>query len=130
MRGKGGRPKVEPRRYGPGERVGVMFACPSEDGRVGWSIAQAMANMMWNNADDRCPFVFEPHVVPGIRPIQYARNVIRDRFLSTKHEWLVMVDDDQVMPENWWHLLGVNGADVVSGTTYVWMGNDYKEGRI
>ena len=113
-----------------GQKVGVMFAVPSEDGRVHASIAFHIGRMMYNRDRPECPFRFDTHVVPGVRPIQFARNLIVDTFLASDAQWLIMVDDDQVVPENFWQLMTVSDADVVSGKTYCWVGNKYTAGRL
>jgi hypothetical protein len=71
-----------------------------------------------------CPFQFTIHTEVGKRPIDHARNCIVQTFLQNSDaDWLVMIDDDQVVPENFWQLCMVKDADVVSALTYVWVGN-------
>ena len=108
----------------------IMFAVPSESGRVNWSIAMAVGRMMYNSQAAGCPFQFDTHIIAGIRPIQYARNIIVEKFLESPCQWLIMVDDDQVVPENFWQMVTVGNADVVSGKTHCWVGNGYLPGRL
>lgn len=111
-------------------KIPIMFAVPSESGRVNWSIAMAIGRMMFNSQAAGCPFQFDTHIIAGIRPIQYARNIIVEKFLDSPCQWLIMVDDDQVVPENFWQLVTISDADVVSGKTNCWVGNGYLPGRL
>ena len=129
MRGKRAPGPVAP-QPAPHRKARIMFAVPSESGNVNWSIAHQMARMMWNTAQPECQMTFATTIKAGVRPIQYVRNQIAAEFLASDADWLIMVDDDQVVPENFWQLCTVQGADVVSGKTYCWVGNGYKEGRL
>lgn len=125
--------KKEPTEASPEvkKKIGVYVAIPSISGTVDCSIPVQFQRMGQNSLDERCPFYFMTQVIRGQRPIEYVRNRISEHFIhETQAEWLVMIDEDQVIPDNWWQILTVADADIVSGTTYVWMGNDYKEGRL
>ena len=113
----------------PANRVKTFFAVPTVSGRVNWSIAHQMGRMMAYNADPSCPLAFTTYIMVGQRPVEYARNMIVREFLKTDCHWLMMVDEDQVMPENFWELLRVP-TDIVSGKTYCWVGNGYLPGRL
>ena len=79
---------------------------------------------MSSNHLQECPFRFGVHVEPGKRPADYARNCIVKTFIEeTDCDWLMMIDDDQVVPDNFWQLCTVTDADVVSGVAPVWVGN-------
>ena len=105
------------------QKIPVMVAVPSVDGNVNFSIAGMFAWAMRASADPAFPFSFGCHVEPGVRPIEYARNRITKKFMAeTAAEWLLMIDADQVVPQNFWEILAVANADIVSGLTYTWMG--------
>lgn len=113
------------------EKMRVLISVPSVTGNVHASIAQLWHKTGLNNLDSRCPFYFMTQIVTGQRPIEYARNQISEFFMhETDAQWLVMIDEDQVVPDNWWELMTVGDADIVVGTTYCWVGNGYKEGRL
>lgn len=112
-------------------KIGVLIAIPSDEGNIRWSIGKMVAEAVRANGDPACPWYFSYTFLSGCKPIDFARNQIADFFLkNTEDEWLIMVDADQEVPDNWPMLLRVDGADVVSGTTYCWVPNDYKEGRL
>ena len=119
------------RTYKPEEKVKVLVAILSLDGNVHWTIAHQFGRMIGNSVNPTCPFQFITHVRAGTRPVEYTRNQITDLFMhETDAQILYMIDNDQVMPDNWWELLGVGGADIVSATTYCWVGTDYVPGRL
>ena len=108
----------------PDRRQGIFLAVPTVDGKVHYSIALMFARAMASNAVEECPFRFIVHVEPGKRGIDYARNSIVKSFMENSDaDWLVMVDQDQGVPENFWQLCSVSDADVVSGLTPVWVAN-------
>jgi hypothetical protein len=93
-------------------------------GRVNYTIAMMFARAMASGSIRECPFHFTVHVEAGKRGPDYARNCIVKTFLNESDaDWLVMIDDDEVVPENFWQLCTVRDADVVSGLTPVWVGN-------
>lgn len=108
----------------PGRKAGVFIAVPSMTGKIHFTIGLAFARAVASSALPECPFRFIVHVEPGKRGIDYARNCIVRTFLNeTDADWLLMIDDDQVVPDNFWQLCAVRDADVVSGLTPVWVGN-------
>lgn len=129
MRGRGqvaNRPAPAPSN----QKVGVMVRVPAGDGDVNWTIAHQFAVMGVNNRDPACPLVFDCQVLPGVKPIEYARNIMLEQFLASPCQWLVMWDADQMVPDNWWQLLTVPEADVVSARIPVWVDNNYAQGRV
>lgn len=107
-----------------GRKTGVFIACPTESGYMNFSIGMAYGRAMASSALRECPFTFTIHSEVGKRPVDYARNCIVRTFLSESDaDWLMMIDDDQVVPDNFWQLCTVNDADVVSAITPVWVGN-------
>ena len=111
-------------------RLRIFFGVPTVSGKVNWSIAHQMGKMMAYSRDPSSPIEFATSFIVGQRPVEYARNNLVKQFLTqTDAHWLMMVDDDQVMPENFWELVRVP-VDVVSGTTNVWVGNGYLPGRL
>lgn len=113
------------------KKIGVFVAVPALSGSVDVSIATQFQRMGANSVDPRCPWYFMTQIVRGQRPIEWVRNQISEYFVhETECEWLVMIDEDQIMPDNWWNMLAVRDADIVSGTTYCWVGNDYAAGRL
>lgn len=108
----------------PNRKPGIFLAVPSVTGKVHGSIAIAFANVMQSTMLEDCPFRFAVHIEVGKRGPDYARNCIVKTFMQeTDFDWLVMVDDDQGMPHNFWQLCMVLDADVVSGLTYCWVAN-------
>lgn len=108
----------------PGRKTGVFLAVPTLTGRINFSIAMLFARAMASSRLLECPFEFTVHIEAGKRGIDYARNCIVRTFLSESNaDWLYMIDDDQIVPDNFWELCMVNDADVVSGLTPVWVCN-------
>ena len=108
----------------PGRKPTLFLAVPTVDGDMHFSIGLAFARAMSSTHIAECPFHFGVHVEPGKRPIDHARNCIVKTFMEeTDADWLVMIDQDQGVPDNFWELCTVTDADVVSGLTPVWVGN-------
>lgn len=108
----------------PNRKPGVFLACPTVDGDMHFSIAMMFGRAMASSNIPECPFQFSIHVEPGKRGIDYARNCIVRTFLNeTDCDWLLMVDQDQVVPDNFWQLFTVTDADVVSALVPVWVAN-------
>ena len=104
-------------------KISVMLAFPTVDGNVNHSIAMAIGWAVQASYQPDFPFAFTIHVEPGVRGIEYARNRIVNRFMDdTTCEWLYMIDQDQVVPGNFWQLCLVDNADIISGLTNTWMG--------
>ena len=115
----------------PDRKPTVFIACPSTDGRNHYSIGMAFGRAMASSMIAECPFRFSIHSEPGKRPIDHARNSIVKTFIEdTDADWLMMIDDDQTVPENFWQLCAVMDADVVSGLTFVWVGNGAPEAML
>jgi hypothetical protein len=105
-------------------KTGVFLAVPTLSGQLNWTIAMLYGRAMASSATQECPYRFTIHVEPGVRGIDYARNCIVKRFLEESDaDWLIMIDDDQLVPENFWQLCTVKDADVVSALIPVWVGN-------
>jgi hypothetical protein len=116
------RSKREPLQAG--RKPIIFLAVPSTTGKLNFTIAMLFGRVMASSALDECPFRFIVHTEVGKRGIDYARNSIVRTFLhDTDADWLYMIDDDQVVPDNFWQLCTVRDADVVSGLTPVWVGN-------
>jgi hypothetical protein len=108
----------------PNRKQGVFIAVPTVDGEVNYSIAMLFARAMASNAIPECPYHFTVHLEVGKRGIDYARNAIVQTFLrESNDDWLYMIDADQVVPENFWHLCTVRDADVVGALIPVWVAN-------
>ena len=108
----------------PNRKPSIFIAVLSVSGRVHFTAAMTFARSMASSMMAECPFKFGVHVEVGKRGADYARNCIVKTFLeNTDSDWLIMVDEDQVIPENFWQLCTVRDADVVSGLTPVWVGN-------
>ncbi len=78
---------------------------------------------MVSSTTAECPWHFIIHVEAGKRGVDYARNCIIKAFMQSDADWLVMIDDDEVVPDNFWQLCTVTDADIISGVTPVWVGN-------
>lgn len=107
-----------------GRKPAIFIAVPTVSGKVNFTIALMFARAMASSMVKECPFRFITHAEVGKRGIDYARNVIVKTFMENSDaDWLMMIDDDQIVPENFWQLCTVKDADVVSGVTPVWVGN-------
>lgn len=108
----------------PNRKTGVFIAIPTVSGKLHFTAAMTFANALASSPLPECPFNFTVHIEAGKRPIDYARNCIVRTFLrDTDADWLLMIDDDQVIPDNFWHLCTVRDADVVAGISPVWVAN-------
>jgi len=108
----------------PNRKPSMFIAVPTMTGKVHFTIAATFGRAMASSMIAECPFRFAVHVEPGKRGIDYARNSIVKIFMTqTDDDWLVMIDDDEVVPENFWQLCTIKDADIVSGITPVWVGN-------
>jgi hypothetical protein len=107
----------------PDRKPIVFLATPTLSGNVNFSIALAFSRALASNSLAECPFQFIVHFEVGKRPADYARNCIVRAFLDSDADWLYMIDEDQVVPDNFWHLLTIRDADVIAGLCPVWVGN-------
>ncbi len=106
----------------------IFIAVPTVTGRINFSIAMAFGRAMASGMMAECPFRFGIHIEPGRRGPDYARNCIVKTYMhDTDSDWLLMIDDDEVVPDNFWQLCTVKDADVVSALTPVWVGNQHPE---
>ena len=113
------RDALQPRR-----KPAIFLAVPSIVGKLNFTIAMTFGRAMASSMMVECPFRFGIHVEIGKRGPDYARNqIVRTFMRDTDSDWLLMIDDDQVVPEDFWKLCTVRDADVVSGLTPVWVGN-------
>ena len=111
-----------------GRKPMILIAVPTVSGKVNFTIAHAFARAMASSGLAECPFRFMTHLEVGKRGIDYARNCIVRTFLhDTDADWLLMIDDDQVVPDNFWQLCTVQDGDVVGALTHVWVGNGSPE---
>src|SRR3990172_7132254 len=105
-------------------KQGIFIAVPPATGRVNYTIAMTFGRAMASSWLPECPFRFTIHAEVAKKGIDYARNCIVRTFLhESDDDWLLMIDDDQIVPENFWQLCAVRDADVVGGLTPVWIGN-------
>ena len=112
-------------------KPGVLIAVPSLTGNIRWSIAHQFAKLGQLSNHPGHPFEYSTLFKICVNPIQYARNQIVDAFMDNPaFEWLLMIDDDQEVPDNFWTLLMVEAADIVLGMTFCWVGTDYVQGRL
>lgn len=108
----------------PERKVGIFIAVPTVSGKIHYTTAMTFARATASSQLAECPFNFTVHIEPGKRGIDYARNCIVRTFLNESDaDWLYMIDDDQVVPENFWQLCTVKDADVVAAITPVWVAN-------
>lgn len=108
----------------PNRKTGIFVAVLSLTGRIHFTIGMAFGRAMASSAVAECPFRFTIHVEPGKRGADYARNSIVKTFIEDSDaDWLIMIDEDEVVPENFWQLCTVSDSDIVSGLTPVWVGN-------
>jgi len=107
----------------PDRKPSIFLAVLSVSGRVHYSTAMAFARAMASSMLSDCPWRFGVHIEAGKRGADYARNCVVKSFLKESDaDWLVMIDEDEVVPENFWQLCTVTDADIVSGLTPVWVG--------
>lgn len=108
----------------PNRKPHVFIAVPTLSGDVHFTIAMLFGRAMASSLVPECPYTFTTHIEAGTRGIDYARNQIVKIFLKDSDaDWLVMIDADQVVPDNFWEMVTVTDADIVSGVTPVWVGN-------
>lgn len=108
----------------PERKPSIFIAVPTVDGTIHFSIGTSFARAMASSGLEECPFRFGIHVEPGKRPADFARNCIVKTFMEdTDSDWLIMIDQDEIVPDNFWQLCTVKDADIVSGLTPVWVGN-------
>lgn len=108
----------------PGRKMSIFLAVPTLSGFVHFSITHQFGRAMHSTGLPECPFFLTTHVLPGIKGIDYARNKIVHTFLyESDCDWLLMVDADQTLPDNFWQMCMIRDADVVSALTPVWVGN-------
>jgi hypothetical protein len=107
----------------PDRKPSIFVAALCLGSKVHYTIAMAFARAMASSMVAECPFRFSVHAEPGKRGVDYARNSIVKTFLETDADWLLMIDDDEVVPENFWQLCTVKDADIVSALTPVWVGH-------
>lgn len=107
----------------PGRKTGLFLACPTASGKMNFTIGMGFGRAMASQTLPECPFRFTIHVEVQKRPVDYARNMIVKAFMESDDDWLVMVDEDQILPDNWWHLCTVSDADIVGALTPVWVSN-------
>lgn len=107
----------------PGRKESIFIAVPTLTGYMHFTAGIMFARAMASNGMAECPFRFATHIEPGKRGADYARNCIVRTFLNTDADWLMMIDHDEVVPDNFWQLCAVRDADIVSGLTPVWIAN-------
>ncbi len=108
----------------PDRKPSVFIAVPTLDGNVNFTIAHAFGRAMASSMMAECPFRFLTHVEPGKRGIDYSRNCIVKVFMDNSDaDWLLMIDADEIVPENFWQLCMIKDVDVISAITPVWVGN-------
>lgn len=107
-----------------GRKPSVFIAALCVDSKLHYTIAMAFGRAMASSMVPECPFRFAIHAEPGKRGHDYARNSIVKTFLhDTDADWLVMIDQDQIVPENFWKLCTVRNADIIGAITPVWVAN-------
>ena len=108
----------------PGRKPHIFIAVPTVTGKINFTIGMLFARAMASSPLAECPFRFTVHVEAGKRGIDYARNCIVKTFMEdTDADWVMMIDDDQVVPDNFWQLCTVRDVDAVSALTAVWVAN-------
>lgn len=108
----------------PDRKPTILLAVPTVSGKLNFTLAHMFGRAMASSALPECPFHFITHIEVGKRGIDYARKCIVRTFLhDTDADWLLMIDDDQIVPDNFWQLCAVQDADVVGALTPVWVGN-------
>ena len=108
----------------PNRKPTLFVAVPTVSGMVNFSIAMMFGRAMASSSIAECPFHFTIHTEVGKRGIDYARNCIVQTFVNESDaDWLMMVDEDQIVPDNFWQLCTVRDADVVSALVPVWVAN-------
>lgn len=108
----------------PGRKPSIFIAVPTVTGKVNFSIAMMFGRVMASSMMEECPWKFAIHIEAARRGADYARNCIVKTFLEdSDSDWLVMIDDDEIVPDNFWQLCTVSDADIISGLTPVWVCN-------
>jgi GT2 family glycosyltransferase len=98
----------------------VLVAIPDGAGHVSSSIAKFMFDLGLLNGDPSHPFIYDKLFVSCFRPVDFARNQIVKIFREARADYLMMLDDDMEVPENWQLLLTHYNRKAVSGVAFGW----------
>jgi len=93
----------------------IVLAIPSLRGSCPLALADWVARLTANNANDDVPFGFSLLTVQFKSPFEYARNVAVGEFLQTDGDRLWFVDDDMIPYPGRSELLLQSDADIVVG---------------
>lgn len=98
------------------EHIAVRVPCG--DG-INPALASTLVTLKGLNAEPTCPYRFTIGVFSGIRPADYARNVIVKEVLETDASRLWFIDSDVKPSENCIQILKWSG-DIVAGIYPMW----------
>lgn len=98
----------------------VMIAIPTWDATVSANICNLVAAAGSMSRVPQHPFEYELFMPQGFRPVEYARNLCADAFLSDPEmERLYFIDADMNPPGDWFRLL-LHDREAVSGLAFGW----------
>lgn len=102
------------------EKKRVMLAIPAGSGHITARLGQMLAHAGSLSLDPDHPFKYDVFLPECYRPVEYARNICVEAFLSEPDiERLFFIDADMVPSPMWWGLLG-HDRDAVSGLAFGW----------
>lgn len=100
----------------------VMIAIPTLSGSVTAAIANLAAMAGSLSREERHPFTYELAMPQGFRPVEYARNICADVFMTDfkdPDDRLYFIDADMNPPGDWFRLL-LHDREAVSGLAFGW----------
>ena len=81
------------------------------------------------HGDPQARFVFSHHILPGIAPVEFARNHLVQHFLErTRADYIWFIDDDVVPTATSAEMLKID-ADIVSGRCWIWREDEHSGTR-
>ncbi len=96
------------------EQINVVIGILAVDGTINLSLGRLLYDLPFMTADDSNTYAFVPWIEGGVRPQEYARNLIIKKAFDHKFDVLVMIDDDMIYhgPKTIIDLLNTPDADI------------------
>ena len=108
-------------------KTGIMVAIPNMASKIITPLMMWIQSLDFKTVDIACPYFFKIFLPSDHQPIEYARNQCVRAFLADPY-WkkLWFIDSDMNPPFNALDLLDYD-APIVSGLTYIWHGEQWKD---